>query len=390
MPERLTLKRLTVSDLTLFAGPFRRHNDSKQKAINLNRDVLVDQLYPALPDLAAGADNEVRVALKIWAPGERMPHLVTRKIIKHATYKNWRLNGELIHGPEWNPGAYDSLVAGTIAVMAFRGDPLPVAIDIVLVAAEWPDDAALHADLELLFAQAAGKKGMVAVTAADLTAVVTRAKLPETHPIRRLTLDPVITPDLEDFIRGGLRGRRGLQQRLGSRGLSRAELARAKAQTEAIGRQGEEIVDMHLRRLSNPGGSWDYIWVADTNAIAPYDFVCTSQGGVMGDFEFKIDVKATSGSFSNDIHLSLAELAEAARSPVQYCLFRVYYLTENGGRLRRSNDIRAFATELLSAHDGAMPGSVKADSFSVPVGTTGLIWDDEMTLDMTSDDDEDT
>ena len=46
MINKLALKRLTASDLTLFEWHFNYRNAGNQKAINLNADVFKDQLYP--------------------------------------------------------------------------------------------------------------------------------------------------------------------------------------------------------------------------------------------------------------------------------------------------------------------------------------------------------
>lgn len=45
---RFAVKKLSRSDLTFFEPQFRVQNAGNQKSINLNRDVFVDQLFPAL------------------------------------------------------------------------------------------------------------------------------------------------------------------------------------------------------------------------------------------------------------------------------------------------------------------------------------------------------
>ena len=376
MPERLALKRLTASDLTLFEGPFHSLNAGNQKAINLNRDVLVDALYPALPLHAVAVGNEVPVAVKLYAPGGTAVHAVARKIIKHSAYKNWRLNGEFIRGPDWNPALYDSLQPGVIAVMSFHGDPLPTGLEIVLISPAQADEALLHARLSELL----DSKSMRAVTPDQLSMAVADASVPAAHPVRLLALDPRLITDLEDAAQGGLRGQQKLQSRLGAGKLSPGALAKARQAAEATGREGEQLIDAYLSGHANPGGHWSHVWVAATNAISPYDFQCTSRGGEMGDQDFKIDVKSTKGSFDNDIHISLGEIVEAASGSTPYILFRVYEMNEEGGKLRRSGDIREFSVNLLASHNSAMPGQVKADSFSVPVQTSGLVWSEEITV----------
>jgi len=47
--EKLSIKRLTRSDLTFFRWQHEHQDAGNQKAINLNRDVFVSELFPALP-----------------------------------------------------------------------------------------------------------------------------------------------------------------------------------------------------------------------------------------------------------------------------------------------------------------------------------------------------
>jgi hypothetical protein len=94
MVQRLALKRLTKSDLTIFESHFRTRNAGNQKSINLNADVFVSELYPAVPTLALSNGNEMPVSVGIFGPSTRPELPLARKIIKGAAYKNWRLNGE--------------------------------------------------------------------------------------------------------------------------------------------------------------------------------------------------------------------------------------------------------------------------------------------------------
>src|SRR5688500_2960249 len=101
MPQqRLILKRLPASDLTFFEWQHRNRPAGNQKAITLNADVFVAQMYPALPQIAAESDGRLPIDLVIHGPGLRPPVNLQRKIIKHGSYKNWRLDGEFIYNPE--------------------------------------------------------------------------------------------------------------------------------------------------------------------------------------------------------------------------------------------------------------------------------------------------
>ena len=94
----------------------------------------------------------------------------------------------------------------------------------------------------------------------------------------------------------------------------------------------------------------------------------------MGDSQMKIDVKSTRGPFSTNFHLSLAEAIDAATSEIPYHVWRISRLSDDAADLHKSEDIREFARDLVTAHNGAMPGRVQADSFSIPVDTPGLTW----------------
>ena len=67
--RRLALKHLTRSDLTLFRWHFENENAGRQKAINLNADVFIEALYPALPPLAQERDGRLPIDLYIYGPG---------------------------------------------------------------------------------------------------------------------------------------------------------------------------------------------------------------------------------------------------------------------------------------------------------------------------------
>lgn len=371
MVDRLAIKRLSASDLTLFEPVFRRGTAGNQKSINLNRDVFVDGLYPALSEQATG--SEIPVSLTVYGPTGSTPHKLARKIIKNPSYKNWRLNGEFIRNPEWNNGLYDILQPNDLAIMLFRGIPGPTSIDMVLVAGATSADHGLFAALSTTVASAS----MVAIEASDLASAIAAAGVSGAHPINALAADPEFDEALEDASQGGLSGLTRVRRRLAGRSLSPAALAAAKAKADEVGRDGEALINGFLDSLGNEGGTRSHVWVSATNAIAPYDFLCRTEGGVSGTHEWKLDVKSTRRGFAGNFHVSLAELYDAAKSTIPYHLYRVYDLSEVGGKLRTSGDIRAFAAALLNTHDEAFPAGVTADSFSIGAATDGLAWSDE-------------
>jgi hypothetical protein len=144
MPSRFAVKRLTASDLTFFEYQFRTRDVGNQKAINLNADVFIDQLYPVLPDYAVEIAGRVPIDLSIYGPDGAPLHDLQRKIVKFGTYKNWRLDGEFVYNPDDSPERYNSLAPGDVAVMAFTGDVVkPDAATLVLLSQAAPADTAL-------------------------------------------------------------------------------------------------------------------------------------------------------------------------------------------------------------------------------------------------------
>ena len=73
--KKLVLKRLSASDLTLFEYHFRK-SASKQKAINLDKAVFVDSLYPHLANRSDVTKDKIPVDLNIYGPAQSSPHNV--------------------------------------------------------------------------------------------------------------------------------------------------------------------------------------------------------------------------------------------------------------------------------------------------------------------------
>lgn len=141
MTSKLAVKRLAASDLTLFEWQFQHRNVGGQKSINLNADVFVDSLFPAIAEATRGT-GMVTLDLTIFGPGNRPSINLQRKIIKRATYKNWRLDGETIRNPEGEPTRFNLLDAGDYAIFAFEGEIVPSSATALFVARAVAEDAA--------------------------------------------------------------------------------------------------------------------------------------------------------------------------------------------------------------------------------------------------------
>lgn len=123
---KIALKLLTASDLSLFKVHLRL---SKQKAINLNSGIFIDQFYPALQNTF----EAVPVELSIYGPAAKPAHILTRKTLRSPGSKNWRLDGEFIHDIEEDPDRFRHLQAGDYALITFSGDERPTAIQLILI-----------------------------------------------------------------------------------------------------------------------------------------------------------------------------------------------------------------------------------------------------------------
>jgi len=353
---RFALKRLTPSDLTLFEWQFRNRNAGNQKAINLNADVFVSNLYPTVPAIAPTMNNELPVSLSLYGPEGKPEYKLARKIIKAPSYKNWRLDGEFIRNPDNDPDRFNVLKPDDVALMAFTGDQRPESVSIFLLSKVAPGDAGLHE----AFFPLLGNRSMIPLDKEAVQEVVSTSKAPDDHPIRGLLVERGIEAILEDAAFGAEKGARALARRKATLKLSAADLARARAKAEQVGRDGEGLVHVLLESMKDKSEIRSFIWSAETNAVSPYDFELETISGE----RVLIDVKATEGPFERTIHISAAELAEAAEAKERYDLYRVYELSPEGGKLRISNDIRGFAQQIRQIA-AKLPEEIAVDSFSV-------------------------
>jgi Domain of unknown function (DUF3883) len=366
MADRIAIKRLTASDCTLFEAVFRKINAGNQKSINLNADILIGQLYANLATIAAATANEIPLPVTIYGPAGRQAHRITRKIIKNASYKNWRLDGEFIFGPPDDPTRYDNIAPNDLAILAFTGETAPVSMDMFLLSRSDQVDTSLHAALIPLF----GNRSMIGVTSAQIAAAASAATVSDTHPIYMVADDPELESSLEDAAQGGFQGIGKLLRNKGRRPISLADLAKAKAKAGVTGHDGEGLVNAYLAANISVGQLTSYKWVSWENAVSPYDFEVITPSGQ----RTLIDAKSTGGSFDNPIHLSLSEIVEAS-GDAPYQIYRVFELTDEGGKLRISRDIGPLARNLKLLHETHMPDGIRIDGFSVT--TSSLQWGDE-------------
>jgi hypothetical protein len=353
MTGKLAIKKLTASDLTLFEWHFRNQNAGNQKSINLNRNIFIDKLFPSLPEAGDGLGGRFPLDLHIFGPGRHGDYNLQRKIIKHGTYKNWRLNGEYIYNPDNSPDRFNCLVPGDYALFDFSGELQPTSAKVFLIASELQDDAGIHREMDGF----TKGKGMVSLGHDDLIGIIEAASPPEEHPIHELLLEDL----LEDAAYNGLEGTRKLNRRRSGTRMSMDTLLQVRENAEKVGREGEELLNALFDTLKETGEINGYEWTADENAVSPYDFEVVGADNTTA----RLDVKSTRGSFGRKLHISIAELHEMAESDYRYDIYRVYELRNGTAKLRIARDLAPFAAEVLavfsSLPDGVMPDSVSLE-----------------------------
>ena len=351
MISKLALKRLTASDLTFFEWHLRHRNAGNQKAINLNADVFRDQLYPSAEIIARNRQNKFGVDLWVAGPGAAEKVNLQRKIIKGASYKNWRLDGEIIHNPQDQPDRFNVLVPDDIVLFGFEGELVPNTVTLVLVAKASEEDKFLFSELENLL----GTRRMISLDADSLRKLCERLSVSSTHPVWLLVTD-------EDFVDAGVGLAPAIERLLGRPRLARMsiqDLRNARKVAEEIGRFGEELVDFYLRRRLNEGEIAGYKWVSDFNAIAPHDFRIDC-----GELWEKFEIKTTRGNFGREYYLSHNELKDMVYGGETYRIGRLYRATPDGAKMKISSDLRGFGQTILDAFS-SLPSGVRPNGISI-------------------------
>lgn len=356
MPRKLAAKRLTLSDLTLFAYQYRNNSTVHQKSINLNIDVFIKELYPGLRDKSVTDDVRLPVDLFIYGPGLEGECNLQRKIWKSVGSKNWRLNGEFVENPEDSPQRFNALSANDFAIFDFSEGIKPESLKLILIAAAISEDRTIYQQLDQLL----GRNSMIALSSTELEDVVNAAKPVSEHPVYGLTLDTeVLSSDVEDIALGGSPSRKRLASWTSSRKISRNDLQKAKESADLVGLRGEQYVNDYLLTIKTGGAISDFEWTSAKNAISSYDF------WVVTDEEPKtlIDVKSTQGEFERTLHVSLNELLRMREGPERYDIYRVFNMKETTAQLRIAKNVGVWAKQILQVFEG-LPEGISSDSIS--------------------------
>ncbi|MDI4666583.1 DUF3883 domain-containing protein [Xanthobacter autotrophicus] len=373
---RFAFKLLKRSDLTFFEYQFRRQNAGNQKSLNLSRRVFIDVLFPSAPDIAqangaGGAPKAFHLPLTIYGPGERAePQRLSRSVLpKTRTQKNWRLNGEFVPDPDFDPDRYHGLLPEDVAVLAFEGEAYPTAVTIVLLSQSEAADTALRtAAMEEL-----DGRSMAAVEPGTLLSIIERSAPPH-HPIREL-LDLESDEALAEAAEGSAEGVRRLRASGSLRRMSAEALERARRAAQDLGREGEVLLSEWLEGEVQAGNLQSATWISEQNAVCPWDFEVEEPDGTL----VRIEAKTTRGPFEREFHISQAEL-EAACEPgaPRTDLYRISDLAPQGGRLRIIRGIaetaRRVCEKAAELGDGIVP-----DAYTVRPDRFGL-WEEPRNL----------
>ncbi len=106
--------------------------------------------------------------------------------------------------------------------------------------------------------------------------------------------------------------------------MSARALQEARARAEAVGREGEVLLSDVIAGWVDSGRLLEATWVAEANAINPWDFEVMLPSGE----PVRIEVKTTSGPFERAFHISQAEIEcaanPAARHAPTYTAYSAY------------------------------------------------------------------
>ncbi|WP_199136044.1 DUF3883 domain-containing protein [Delftia sp. ASV31] len=351
MARKLALKRLTASDLTLFKWHLANRPAGSQKAFNLDTRILVGGLYPLLGDPPLVPRPRYPLDLYLFGPGLATVNNLQRKILKQE--KNWRLNGELIDNPVEDPERYNVLVPGDFALIEFAGDAYPTTANIALVSEATASDASLHAELSRRYTSGS----MWLLDEKIISSVLASARAGPDHPLHEW----IQTDVLEDAALGGYSGVSAVNARTGRRGISPEDFLRSRRFAEATGVAGEELLNSYFESELQQGRIAEFEWSSSVNAVSPFDFKIFHTNSA----KFRlIDAKSTAGKFGNPIHLSYSELSRAVKGPEPYDIYRLYEISECGGKMRVARDIGPALRQTLEILE-TLPRGMAVDGISV-------------------------
>lgn len=386
--SKIAVKKLTLSDLSLFTWHFKStENKNRQTAINLNKNVFIDILYPELADNAKGP---FELRLSICGPGHAGTYIPVVKVAKPniaKPSKNWRLSGPTIDNPDEDPKRFNCLNPDDYAIMSFGGETKPTELTVTLVCASLEEDKPLHAGLDEVMADSS----MVALSSDELDALLAGAAKEALEDAAHGCIDELMagplmlalsSDELDDLLAGAAKaalqdaaqvgndGQRYLTGWTSSRNISKDELDKARERANDTGRRGEEFVDYFLSQELAGDRIKTYEWASVVNAIEAFDFKV--------DNSVLIDVKSTTYSFQQKLHISFNELLHMR--DYTYHLYRIYDIQEKQAKLRICANVCDIAAQTIQILE-RLPFGIKVDSISLSPDC--FRFDEEILIDRT-------
>lgn len=345
---QIAIKKLTNSDLSFFKVHLKL---SKQKAINLNSNVFIEQFFPSL----SRSFETIQLQLAIVGPSGKQPYWLSRKVLRSRGAKNWRLNGEFVHDLDEDPNRFSQLIADDYAILAFEGNDRPTALTLILVGQS--EDADLHSAMSKKFSFA-GRETMISVSDADISDLrqQTDGIYSGDHP-----LDLLQIPDtIEDALFTPITSKRKTPTGK-SVALTQEQLQRQLQSAQDTGQIGEELFRIWL--IARGHDETDFEWTSLTYARSAYDFEISNPKWNDTQETVYVDVKTTKGPFSRAFHMSLSELKWAAEHST-YRIARIYEIESDTPKMKLLTGITDFARDLLQTMD-SFPEGVIVDSVTM-------------------------
>lgn len=368
----LAIKLLKHSDLTFFRPYYEHNQQAKQKAINLNSNVFVDEFYPDL-----WQDGTFHFPLSITGPGGKPAQVLSRKVVRSPGGKNWRLNGELVANPVDDDVRYDRLSVDDYALFRFEGKDRPESVTLVLVSKV--DDPELHGQLHERF-ELRDRSTMVPISLLDLYSLLRETQRVDYdfHP-----LEVLIAPDsIEEAIFGSSdAGRRQPKRRFdssGRNGVIASDVVRAQVDEAAeVGHQGEKRFGDWLVSLQY--SEEDFEWVSASCARASFDFELEylQWNKKAGRRPFFIDVKATKRSFETPFHMSASEIRFASKN-ASYRVARIFDMGTASPKVKVLSGVDKVAQLLVEKVLGQLPDDVAVDSFQLSPRLFSIEYESEL------------
>jgi hypothetical protein len=122
-------------------------------------------------------------------------------------------------------------------------------------------------------------------------------------------------------------------------------------------------VQVYLDEIKNRVTICEYEWVSQDNAVSPFDFRIENP-----DSNVLLDVKATTGRFERNLHVSVPELETMLNDSTMYVIYRVYEMSDASAKLRISGSMKEFARTILEVVR-ELPNGVRSDGVSVSPST---------------------